>query len=155
MAKKKLQALRIEAGWSVAYHQFTEQDSNFVNHGENQDVDLLMLCNQERGKMMKLIWQPEVDKKGSFILFAINYRETYHPKHHNFDFEIDNDNPHDIFETKDRQEIIRMIEKWCKELPVTKDDFVIINQSEVDGSPKAYQTEIFNEGVGDRAYYSN
>lgn len=155
MAKKKLQALRIQAGWSVAYHQFTEQESDFVNHGENQDVDLLMLCNQERGKMIKLIWQPEVGKKGSFILFAINYKETYNSEHNSFDFEIDDGNPHDIYETKDRDEIIEMIEKWCEDLPVTKDDFGIRNKKELDGTADEYQSKIFADTVRDTAYYSN
>jgi len=149
MANPKLQTLRIEAGWNVAYNQFTEQDINLMNNRGNKEYSLLILCNSERGKMINLFWKSNSNADGEFKLLALNYLETFNPSTNNFDLEINWEKPHAQLQSKNRTEIIEQIEQWFTELPVTHDARILKKRGETDEPSESYRTELMRDGISD------
>lgn len=154
MLKTKLQSLRIEAGWNTAYNQFTELDPRVNTSGINQESSLLMICNAERGKMINLLWVNLGDGTGKFRLIALNYYETFNSNTNNFDLELDWDNPYEKFESKDRKEIIRKIEKWFIELPITSDYRLLVKRGEVDEPSETYRKELLKNGISETLVFN-
>lgn len=97
----ELQSLRIQAGWSIAYNNFSEYDMSI--HGEEDcyelNEDLLQLKHTRANIIIDLGWYPPHScDKGNYILYLIK----------NYDWE----NPLDKVMTRDKKEVIKTIEKW-------------------------------------------
>ena len=97
----ELQPLRIQAGWSIEYNNFSEYDMSI--HGEEDcyelNEDLLQLKHIRANIIIDLGWYPPHScDKGNYILYLIK----------NYDWE----NPLDKVMTRDKKEVIKTIEKW-------------------------------------------
>lgn len=96
----ELQPLRLQAGWSIEYNNFSEYDMNI--HGEEDSYELnedLLQLKYNRGNItVDLGWYPSHDEEGNYILYLIR--------------DSDWENPLEELITKDKSEVINTIEKW-------------------------------------------
>ncbi|MBQ9519817.1 MAG: hypothetical protein IJR59_07985 [Firmicutes bacterium] len=100
----KLQPLRISAGWTVKYNNFTEYDPASDKDGLNSSElceDLLQLKNGNI--LIDLGWYPEFDINGSYALYLVDSTKEYP-----FDC------PLEEFKSKSKSSIINKIEYWTK-----------------------------------------
>ena len=97
----ELQPLRLQAGWTVEYNNFSEYDMNI--HGKKDyyelNEDLLQLKHTKADIVVDLGWYPSHKcDEGSYILYLV--------KDYNWE------KPLEKVDTQDKQEVIKAIEKW-------------------------------------------
>lgn len=96
----ELQPLRLAAGWTIEYNDFTEYDLD--KHGKEYSYelheDLLQLCLNSKNLRIDLGWYPNADENGCYVLVLIK----------NSDWNL----PLQEVRTRSKQEIIACIEKW-------------------------------------------
>lgn len=97
----ELQPLRIPAGWTIKYNNFSEYDlqKDGVEYVYELTEDLLQM--EHLNLLIDLGWYPAMNIDGKYIMYLvdINYENPF-------------DNPIEIFESKFKKEIISKLEYW-------------------------------------------
>ena len=72
-----LQPLRLHAGWSVVFHDFTEYDPERAGEGDAFCLheDLLQLRHERAGLVIDLGWYPDGDRNGRYVLLLVRGQE--------------------------------------------------------------------------------
>ncbi len=113
----KLQALRISSGWKVNWNMFYEQDINEENRlYEFSSSTLLSISNTQINRNIELIWHPQGDLNGSYVLDVFNLIEKYNPKKKVIEKVPENSASEITFKSKNRQEVVDKIETLVLEL---------------------------------------
>ncbi len=97
----ELQPLRIQAGWEVAYNNFSEYDPGIdgTQYAYELCEDLLQLRNNNL--LLDLGWYPYGDIEGSYKLYLVDLTR-----------ESPFESPLEVFMSKSKQEVIKIIEYW-------------------------------------------
>ena len=97
----KLQPLRIPAGWTVKYNNFSEYDpqKDGAEYVFELVEDLLQL--EHENLLIDLGWYPDMDINGKYQLCLVDMTE-----------ERPFDTPLDIFESNSKQLILEKLEYW-------------------------------------------
>ena len=96
-----LQPLRIQAGWKVEYNMFSEYDPDIdgAEYAYELCEDLLQLRNNNL--LLDLGWYPHGDIGGSYKLYLVDSTR-----------ESPFESPLEVFMSKSKQEVIKIIEYW-------------------------------------------
>ena len=94
-----LQPLRIPAGWTVAYNEFTSSNAH-----DDLKEDLLQLRHEIKNLLVDLGWYPEGDQNGSYLLllFEGDFEGTCLAE----------------FRSVNREEIVEVLERLLKSTPL-------------------------------------
>ncbi len=117
----KLQALRISSGWKVNWNLFYEQDINEENRlYEFSSSTLLSISNTQINRNIELIWYPQGNLNGNYVLEVFNLIEKYNPKKKVIEKVPESSASEITFKSKRRQEIVNKIETLVLELTLYK-----------------------------------
>lgn len=112
MLYKEYQPLRISAGWIIEINSFFEVDPTIENFNQGYFAETLLYITSERRKRtIELQWQPEDDPNGNFILKVINLEKEYNNNTKEYIFSGDWGDPHFVFKSKNRIEVVEKIEE--------------------------------------------
>lgn len=97
----ELQPLRIFAGWTVKYNNFTEYDPQEDGAEYDYELNEDMLWLERDNLWIDLGWYPAMDMTGSYVMYFMdkNRENPYQ-------------NPIEVFESKSKKEIISKLEYW-------------------------------------------
>ena len=97
----ELQPLRILAGWTVKYNNFTEYDPQADGAEYDYELNEDMLWLERDNLWIDLGWYPAMDMTGSYVMYFMdkNRQNPY-------------ENPIEVFESKSKKEIISKLEYW-------------------------------------------
>ncbi|MBR1703542.1 MAG: hypothetical protein IJ716_16625 [Lachnospiraceae bacterium] len=101
MKEFELQPLRIFAGWTVVYNQFSEYDPE--TDGDQYAYELVedLLQLENRNLLIDLGWYPAMELSGEYVLYMID--KTY---------ERPFDEPLEVFQSRSKKEILQKLEYW-------------------------------------------
>ncbi|MCG1035100.1 hypothetical protein [Polaribacter sargassicola] len=142
---KEYQPLRISSDWKIEWNCFFEIDPSeetMTYFAEN----LLFLYSENRNRSIELQWQPEDDVNGEYVLKVINLQEEFNKVNNTFLMAGNWGNPHLIYKSKKRLEIVNKIEELCYFLEEFKDERILKSRGIVDEKLEALRLTFLEKG---------
>jgi len=145
MEKINLQPLRVSAGWNVEWNIFYEVNPSKKNM-EYFAENLLYITSNQKKRAIELQWKPEDNPDGEYVLKVINLEEEFNSSTNNFSLSGDWGNPHLIFRSKNRIEIVSKLENLMFFLPTFIDKRIFKSRGIVDEKSNNLRLEFIQNG---------
>lgn len=154
---EEYQPLRISSDWRVERSLFFAVDpsedtmSYFTKY-------LLYLSNDSRNQYIQLGWFPEDDPNGEYVLEVFHIKRRYDNYHKEVLPEVDYTNPHLVFKSKKRLEVVAKIEHLMFFLDTYNDPTIFKSKGIVDEEMDALRIELSNgysESIAQKICKSN
>ena len=142
-----LQPLRVISGWNVEWNTFYEVDPHKSTLHYFEGSSLLHLNNYNAKRAINLEWRPEADLNGCFLLRVINLIDNFNPKNNTLEYDGDWEHEHYSFTSKNRLEIVVVLERLMLQLGPFKDVRILKNRGEVDEPSESFRIELFENGI--------
>ena len=148
MRDHKIQPLRVYPDWQGLYNQFYEVDEITEDNIDIVDsVYLLQLYSQQRNQFIAMWWSPEASVEGSYHIEISNVLEVFNAKTNTFDLKFDEE-PHTIFESKNRLEVVEKLEEdFMWRLPIYQDPRILKNRGVVSEPSESYRIALEKNGL--------
>ncbi|WP_298779367.1 hypothetical protein [uncultured Polaribacter sp.] len=142
---QEYQPLRVSADWRITRNCFFEIDPN-------EDTmyyfpqELLWMESERRNRSINLEWKPEDDPNGEYVLTVINTIEEFDETNNCINISGDWANPHLIFTSKKRLEIVAKLEELMFFLEEFKDERILKSRGIVDEKLEALRLKFLEKG---------
>jgi len=142
-----LQPIRMVAGWKMDWNTFMELDPSEGNMDALSGSSLLMVSNPCTGRMIDLSWRPEYDVKGRYLLEVWNFVERFDERTNSMELEVDWENAHLTFESRDRLEVVKELERLMVQLEAYKDPRILLKRGVIDEGSESLRIEMDHCGL--------
>lgn len=142
---KEYQPLRVSSDWKFEWNCFFEIDPTESNMSYFTEK-LLYLISESRKRSIELLWKPEDDPKGEYVLRVINLQEEYNNSLKRVDLIGDWGNLHFVFKSRNRFEIVDKIEELMYFLEEYKDPRIFKSKGVVNEELDLLRIDLEKEG---------
>lgn len=147
MSDYKIQPLRVCPDWQVLYNLFFEIDEITEENFDYVDsVYLLKLYSQSRNQFISMWWSPEADINGCYHIEIYHTLEVFNERTGEIDIKFEEE-PHTIFESKNRLEVVEKLEDFMRHLQIHEDPRILKSRAVVDEPSESYRLELLSNGL--------